>query len=186
MTDACRTPCRTQVVAAGRRVSTLVHHTDLLATLAEILRVPLPVDAAEDSFSMLRLLLGDDATPVRPHAVSCSMRNVPTLRVGPWKLILGRGSGGWTRAKDSALPEALYNLERDPEERHDLALNESARVAKMRSLLLDDIVGRGRSAPRHAPLFTTARQAEATTMKPVACRRPGHCIEWRRGVIGSK
>lgn len=171
-------------VPAGQLCSALVHHTDLLATLADILQEPLPDDAGEDSMSMYSTLLsGDAAPPVRRYAVSCSMRNVPTLRDGPWKLILGRGSGGWTLAHDSKLPEALYNLETDREERFDLAANESARVARMRAVLLDEIVARGRSVPHRTPLVS--HSAELTTLHPVACRRPKHCIEWRRGVISS-
>jgi arylsulfatase A len=176
------------VVPAGVVSGALLHHVDVLATLADILRVALPDDAAEDSVSQLRvLLMGDRVPPVRTTSVSCSMRNVPTVRDGPWKLILGRGSGGWTLAKDSALPEALYNLERDPSEHVDVAANESVRVERMKRMLLDTIVLKGRSAPRRTPPVpkATAHAAEATTLRPVACRRPGQCVEWRRGVIHS-
>lgn len=178
------------VVPQGVACGALVHHTDVLATLADLLGVALPNDAAEDSLSIYPVLRhGDAAPPVRTSAVSCSMRNMPTLRMGDWKLILGRGSGGWTRAHDSRLPEALYHLATDPEERVDLAANESERVARMRHMLLDDIVARGRSAPiRRPPLGSTAsfvpRPPEKITMQPVACRRPGRCIAWQSASHG--
>jgi hypothetical protein len=135
--------------------------------------------------------------PARPHSVSCSMRNVPSLRLGAWKLILGRGSGGWTRAHEGKLPEQLYNLDADPGEATDLAASEPLRVAQMRTLLLDEVVRSGRSRPRlaqHAEhaLHQTAdggqgRRAHATNvtefsnLHPVACRHPHSCIAWSKG-----
>ena len=47
------------------------------------------------------------------------MRNVPTLRVGPWKLILGRGSGGAFSGRgppDGPLAYQLYHLTHDVDE----------------------------------------------------------------------
>lgn len=179
----------------------LVHHTDILATLADIWhRSPLlPDGSGEDSFSFYPLLrgLGSSVKPPRPHSVSCSMRNMPTIRVGPWKLILGRGSGGWTRAHDGHLPFQLYNLESDPVEAVDVAANHSERASSMRALLLE-IASRGRSTPLQHPsqrprdeqnkmvLQGILQPVEPTIRHPVACRRPGQCVAWAKGVIGSK
>ena len=57
-------------------------------------RHELPPDAGEDSFSLLPLFR-DPANSVREHAVSHSLRGLPALRRGSWKMIFGKGSGGW-------------------------------------------------------------------------------------------
>jgi len=77
------------VVKAGTVSRQLVHQADLMATLAEIFGRSLPEGAGEDSFSLLGLLKGDDK-PVRESSVSCSIRGVPSVRRGSWKLLLER------------------------------------------------------------------------------------------------
>jgi len=131
-------------VQAGSSCSQLVHQADLLATLADILDVPLPPDAGEDSYSLLPLLKGDN-NPVREHAVSASISGIPSLRLGPWKLILTQGSGGWSPGGDGE-PIQLYKLSSDPGETENLANNEPERVAQMKALLEKLIYG-GRSTP---------------------------------------
>jgi len=84
------------VVRPGGVCDALVHQADLMATLADVLNATLPVNAAEDSVSLLPLLRGG-TDPVRRHAVSCSIRGLPSFRDGRWKLIFGKGSGGWSR-----------------------------------------------------------------------------------------
>lgn len=79
----------------------LIHQADVMATLADILNVPVPENAGEDSFSMLPLLKGEEAQ-VRIHAVSTSVRGIPAIRQGPWKLILGEGSGCESEAQKEA------------------------------------------------------------------------------------
>lgn len=86
------------VARPGSVCDALVHQADLMATLADLLGVELPADAGEDSVSLLPLLEGG-REPVRRHAVSCSIRGVPSIRDGQWKLILGKGSGGWSDRK---------------------------------------------------------------------------------------
>ena len=41
------------------------------------------------------------------------------MRRGPWKLIFGKGSGGWTPGED-AYPAQLYHLEEDLAETRNL------------------------------------------------------------------
>ena len=115
-----------------------------MATLADILDVPLPPDAGEDSYSLLPLLKGDN-NPVREHAVSASISGIPSLRLGPWKLILTRGSGGWSPGGDGE-PIQLYKLSSDPGETENLANNEPERVEQMRTLL-EKLISGGRSTP---------------------------------------
>ena len=132
------------VVKPGSVCGQLVHQTDLVATLAEILGAKLPENAGEDSFSLLPLFKGEDK-PVREHAVSCAMNGVPALRQGPWKLLLASGTGGF---KQDRGPQGvqLYNLADDLGERNNRAAEQPERVAQMRTLL-EKLITDGRSTP---------------------------------------
>lgn len=124
---------------------------DLLATCAELVGAPVPPTAAEDSVSFLPALLGRAGTPRGP-VVHHSISGHFALRDGDWKLLLARGSGGWTsptepEATAAEAPEVqLYNLRRDPGERENLAAAEPARVARLAATLAR-IVADGRSTP---------------------------------------
>jgi arylsulfatase A-like enzyme len=131
-------------VGAGTRCDQLVHQTDLMATFAGILDAQLPVAAGEDSVSLLPLLKGGNK-PVRNHAVSHSVRGLPALRRGPWKLIFGPGSGGWSKGK-SPHPAQLYKLDDDLGETKNLYAENPDIVAEL-TALMDEIVRNGRSTP---------------------------------------
>lgn len=132
------------VVRPGSQCDQLVMQADILATCAEILGTKLPADAGEDSFSLLPLLHGKDRA-VRPHAVQQSMQGLLALRRGSWKLIVGPGSGGWSKGRD-AQPAQLYDLTSDLGERQNLYAEESERAAAMLKLL-EKLVADGRSTP---------------------------------------
>ena len=119
-------------VKPGSTCNQLVHHTDVIATLSDILNAPLPADAGVDSFSFLSLLKGADK-PTRQSAVSCAASGVPGFRSGDWKLVL------------NAKPE-LYNLAKDIGETTDLAAQEPERVKEMQAQL-ETIISEGRSTP---------------------------------------
>ena len=120
-------------VQPGTVSSMLVHQADIFATIADILGVAMPADAGEDSFSLLPFFSGTD-NPVRDHAVSTSSSGMPSLRQGPWKLILGAGSGGWSPGGDSE-PVQLYDLENDPGEKNNLAGQMPSRVSDRKSVV---------------------------------------------------
>lgn len=132
------------VVRPGSRCGQLVHHADLMATVAEILGAKLPPSAGEDGFSLVPLLRGQDQS-VREHAVSCAMNGVPSLRQGPWKLLLASGSGGFNKDRGGQGVQ-LYNLAEDLGETKDLAAHEPERVARMRALM-EKLIADGRSTP---------------------------------------
>ncbi len=117
------------VVAPASQSDQLVHQADLLATFAEVLAADLPADAGEDSVSLLPLFRGDDQ-PVRQHAISCGMRGLPAIRDGQWKLVLGAGSGGWSKGDDAADLQ-LYDLAADLGEVTNLAAAQPDRVQAM-------------------------------------------------------
>ena len=130
------------VVTPASLCGQLVHQADLLATLADLLAVDLPSNAAEDSFSLLPLLRGE-SRPLRRYAISCSLRGLPAIRDGHWKLILGSGSGGWSKGGERSSLQ-LYDLATDLGEQKNLAIQEPERVAAMTSTY-QKIVAEGRS-----------------------------------------
>ena len=81
--------------------------TDLLDTCSDALGAPLPNGAAPDSASFLPALRGerlaplgeDDRPPLREAVVHHSMDGMFALRRGPWKLVQGLGSGGFSDPK---------------------------------------------------------------------------------------
>lgn len=119
-------------VKAGMTCGQLVHHADVMATFADILRTKLPDDAAEDSFSFLPLLRGS-ADPIRRHAVSCASGGTPGLRVGDWKYV-------------ATQPAQLYDLAADIGETKNLADEQPGRVTEMKALL-EKLIADGRSTP---------------------------------------
>lgn len=130
----------------------LVHQADLIATCADVLDAKLPDSVGEDSYSLLPLLQGGDE-PVRQHAISCSMRGLPSLRLGSWKLILGPGSGGWTKGSDEQ-PVQLYNLAGDLGETKNVAAEDPKRVETMMTRPVPD----ARRSPRRNRRQRTRRR----------------------------
>jgi len=136
------------VTKGGSVCDALVHQADLMATFADVLGASLPVDAGEDSVSLMPLLRGG-ADPVRRYAVSCSSTGVPAIRDGHWKLILGSGGGSWGKAGPDDLPYALYDLAKDLGESRNLADDQPVRVTAMKAVY-DDCVATGRTIPRRS------------------------------------
>lgn len=119
-------------VAPGSTCDQLVHHADLIATMGDILRAKLPLNAAEDSFSFLPLLKGA-TTPTRAHAISCAAVGTPGLRQGDWKYI-------------ATQPGQLYDLAADLGETKNLAVDQPERLVEMKGLL-EKLIADGRSTP---------------------------------------
>jgi arylsulfatase A len=115
--------------------------TDLLATVADIVGVPLPNGAGSDSVSMLPVLLDvPREAPLRKFTVHHSIEGSFALRRGPWKLIDSAGSGGWSSNGPNAPrpqdpPVQLYNLDHDPGEQNNRWESEPEILAELRALL---------------------------------------------------
>lgn len=102
-------------------------HTDIFRTLALVVGSEIPRGAGEDSFDMSSVWFASHAQDrdenetrarVRDHLIHHSGQGLFAIRQGDWKLILGKGSGGFTRFKPAADAPAgqLYNLQLDPGE----------------------------------------------------------------------
>jgi arylsulfatase A len=122
----------------------LVHQADLLATFAEILGAKLPVNAGEDSFSLMLLFKGGTG-PIREHAVSAALDGTPAARMGQWKYIPARGGGGYgSKGGDQSQPVQLYDLADDLGESKNLAAKNPKQVGMMKALL-EKLIVQGRS-----------------------------------------
>jgi arylsulfatase A-like enzyme len=139
-------------IEAGSKCDQTISLTDLLATCSAIVGRKTADNAGEDSFNILPYLLAAGLErPIREATVHHSMRGVFAIRQQPWKLILGRGSGGFTQPARvepaPGQPEGqLYNLSEVPGETTNLWKRHPEVVARM-TRLLERYKNAGRSAP---------------------------------------
>ncbi len=114
------------VIQPGTTTDELTCLTDFMATCAAIVEVDLPENAAEDSYNILPVLVGEKTEkPIREALIHHSVFGVFSVRQGPWKVILETlGSGGWPppcgSLPDPGTPGQLYNIAEDPKEEHNL------------------------------------------------------------------
>ena len=146
---------------AGTTSDQLTSLTDVMATCAEIVGANLPNDAAEDSYSMLDVLLGIQGDkPVRRYMLQQTPTLAMSIRDGKWKYLDHKGSGGnnYDRAGDWGMkpyalkdtdpdaPGQLYNLETDPGETKNL-YSRHPEIVKRLKRQLEIFKESGRSAP---------------------------------------
>lgn len=114
-------------VAPGSTSDKTTTLTNWIATSADVLGVTLSADAGEDSVSILSELLGETRARDEP-VIHHSLDGVFAIRQGPWKLVEGRGSGGFSEPRYYE-PQAgepagqLYNLDEDLSEEVNLYLD---------------------------------------------------------------
>jgi arylsulfatase A-like enzyme len=129
------------VIAPGTVTDELTCLTDFMATCAALVGYALPEDAAEDSYDILPVLLGETLdVPIREALVHHSGFGVFSIRQGPWKLIVDTlGSGGWPPPRGTrpqpGTPGQLYHLGRDPQETDNLWAERPDIVARLSTLL---------------------------------------------------
>ena len=114
-------------VKPGTRSTQTITLTDIMATCGGILGAELPANAAEDSVSLLPVLRGKKMEkPLHDVVIHHSGSGHFAIRKAQWKLLLCRGSGGWsppreTEAAKKKLPMLqLYDLANDPKESKNL------------------------------------------------------------------
>lgn len=135
-------------VEAGSRCDQLISLVDVFATVSDITGEKAP-DMAEDSVSFLPALSGQPIESSRKGVIHHSVSGCFAYRQGKWKLILAKGSGGWSAPKENQVsadaPEAqLYDMENDPGEQNNLYLAH-AEIAQRLLVDLTADVERGRS-----------------------------------------
>jgi arylsulfatase A len=132
----------------------LISQTDLLATFADLTDAKLPPGAGEDSFSILPVWLGEQPpnAPIRPSVVISGLGETHSIRSGPWKLIEGLGSRGFSKPTNvkptpGGPTGQLYHLGDDPAETDNLWLEQP----ELRDRLLAElhqIIRSGHPRPR--------------------------------------
>ena len=133
-------------------VTQLITLVDFFATASEITGEKAP-EIAEDSVSFLPALSGKPIVSTRKGVIHHSISGHFAYRQGKWKLLLARGSGGWSSPKErdpvsKAAPEAqLYDMEKDPSEQNNLYLTHPEIAEELLADLTSD-VERGRSTGR--------------------------------------
>lgn len=140
------------VIAPGSISDQTICLIDFFATVSEITGKPLPEDGAEDSVSFLPAFSGQPIQSSRQGIIHHSFPGHFAYRMGEWKLILARGSGGWSSPKEEEAlnaPEAqLYNLADDPGEMNNLYTAKPEIARKLLAQLEEDIYsGRSTQGP---------------------------------------
>ena len=137
-------------IANGSKSDELVCLVDFFATCADLLGIPLPENGGEDSVSFLPAFLGESIQSTRDGVIHHSISGHFGYRQGKWKLLLARGSGGWSAPNEGKAIKAgapgvqLYDLDSDPGETTNLYETHPEEVARLLALLKAD-VERGRS-----------------------------------------
>ena len=136
-------------VKPGSTSAQLICHTDLFATVADLVGAKLPDRSAEDSVSFLPALSGQPVESTRAGVIHHSISGHFAYRQGKWKLILAKASGGWSSPKENQAPAGtprgqLYDMESDVGETTNRYESQPEVVARLLKLLEAD-VSRGRS-----------------------------------------
>lgn len=136
-------------VKAGSQSDQLICLTDFFSTVSEIIGVRVPSGSSEDSVSFLPALSGEKIKSTRKGVIHHSISGHFAYRMGKWKLLLAKASGGWTSPKENQVkagaPRAqLYDMEQDIGEQKNLFEKQNKIASDMLSHLERD-VRRGRS-----------------------------------------
>ena len=139
-------------IAPNTQTDALTCLSDFMATCAAVVDAELPDDAAQDSYNLLPVLLGEKIDePIRPDMIHHGVFGAFSIRDGEWKLILGtQGSGGWPPPSDGKpdpnSPGQLYNIAEDPGEQNNL-WDQRPEIIERLTALLEKQKEAGRSVP---------------------------------------
>ena len=121
-----------------------------MATCADLTGAALPKTSGEDSVSFAPALKGEQIVSTRNGVIHHSISGHFAYRLGKWKLLLAKGSGGWTAPNEQAASKSgapiaqLYDMEKDPGETNNLYAAQPEIAARMLAQLEADIA-QGRS-----------------------------------------
>lgn len=136
-----RWPGHVQQGSVSNATTTLAN---LMATTADIIGLAPGLVQGEDSYSILPVLLGKtENVPGQDAVVHHSSHGMFAVRAGDWKLVEGRGSGGFSEPViynplQGEAKGQLFNIKNDPSETVDLYLKEPE-IVKMLTHKLDSI-----------------------------------------------
>ncbi len=133
-----------QKIPKGSTNTQLIGLQDIPGTIAEVMDITLPSNAAEDSHSFYSELKGEQNLNPRKDLIHHSAMGVFAIRSGNWKLIVDTdGSGDYGRGvhgNSGTPPEPrekgqLYNLVDDPFESYNLIDKEPEKAQELKMLL---------------------------------------------------
>lgn len=130
-------PSKIKKASAFSHVVSLI---DIISTLAEMTGETIDRKYAEDSFSFLNVLKGENDKPVRKSLIYISSSDKLAIQKDEWKFINSLGSCGFTdpssvKPVDGGPKGQLYNLAVDPLESTNLYLRNSSKVEELSGLL---------------------------------------------------
>ena len=136
-------------VKPGTLSDQLICLNDLFATTADILGTALPKESGEDSVSFLPALREQQIVSTRHGIIHHSSTGHFAYRHEQWKLLLARGSGGWSSPKENQVEAGtaeaqLYNMKIDPGETTNLYQQRPKIAQRLLRLMTADITA-GRS-----------------------------------------
>lgn len=120
---------------------------DFYATFAELTHQNLNKKVAEDSFSFMEVLKGNQKTKTRDHIIYLSSAGKLAIKRGDWKYIEGLGSGGHS-SPTRLIPvkngpaNQLYNMKEDVLESNNLILQKPEVENDLRTFL-EELVEKG-------------------------------------------
>jgi len=116
--------------------SAMVTSMDFMPTFSKITGADIPADIVLDGMDISELLMHPDSIqlPERPFFYYARNGDVEAIRLGKWKLHIGK-TLGWN--SETEFPVSLYNLETDISETENLAGKHTEIVERMQSMLLD-------------------------------------------------
>ena len=123
-------------IKTGGTISQSSSLNDLYATCADLLESKIPDNTAEDSTSILPLILGQQDDYPQFQFVYQGWKQAYALRYNKWKLILTH----------DASKRALYDIIEDPSERNNL-YKDNQDIVRHLCMQLTNIVQQGRSTP---------------------------------------
>ena len=126
----------------------------MLATIADVINVPLPANAAEDSQSFHSVLTNVNAEYQRAPLINHSSRGRFAVTDGNWKLVLPHRK---------SIVE-LYNLAADPAEEHNLAAMHPQLIVGLQKKATN-IVLNGRTTPGAVQANDTGYWPDLTWIK---------------------
>ena len=121
-------------IGPGQTCAELSSTMDLLATCCTLSDTDLPEDRVLDSHDLTPVLLGQGASS-RESILYYRGTQLMAARLGPWKahfITQSAYGGGKPEEHD---PPLLFHLEHDPSERHNVAQDNTAAIAKINELV---------------------------------------------------